>query len=276
MRCDSKGFLRDLAFEHLVAEAESRTFEGWDFAYLRGRLVETSTPWDYQRIVAGLIPAAASMVDIGTGGGELLASLRPLPLLTLATEGYHPNVSVAKRRLQPLGVEVVEVLCDDNKAIPQRGALPFRDSSVDLVIDRHESFIASEVFRILRPLGLFVTQQVGESNYPELNIALGVRAQPASESWNLREAVRQIESAGLMVIDSREAKLEASFSDVGAVVNYLKAIPWQVPGFTTETYRERLKELDKKIRKNGPFKVTSRRFLVQAQKPSIRPEGPHR
>jgi len=250
----------------LAAEAESRQFEGWDFAYLEGRLTEELCPWDYRAIVAELLLNTESLLDLGTGGGELLASLRPLPHLTLATEGYRPNLPVAKRTLNPLGVQVVETYCDDNERLPQRGALPFRDDSIGLVIDRHESFIAKEVSRVLEPFGCFVTQQVGGENYPELNSALGVAEAPTRPGWNLREAVRQIEDAGLVVSDSREARLEAWFSDVGTVIYYLRAVPWQIPNFSVEKYRAKLRELDQTIRQDGRFRVTFPRFLVQATK----------
>lgn len=253
------------SFEELVSEAESRRFEGWDFTYLRGRLVEEPIPWDYRRIISGLLPDADSLVDIGTGGGELLSSLHPLPTNTLAIEGYHPNVSVAKRRLQPLNVEVIETGCDDNDNKPQRGALPFTNDAVGLVIDRHEAFVASEVFRVLKPGGHFVTQQVGGSCYPELNAALG---KPGKESkWNLKEAIRQVERAGLVQIESYETELGVWFQDIGAVVYQLKAVPWQIVGFSVKKYDRELRELDSSIRRNGPFRVTLPLFLLHARKP---------
>lgn len=254
-------------FEELVSEAGSQPFEGWDFSYLEGRLVEGATPWDYRGIVSGLLPGAGSLLDLGTGGGELLSTLGPLPPKTFATEGYQPNVPVAGRRLHPLGVEVIQSWCDDNDRVPQRGGLPFRDGSIDVVIDRHESFIAGEVFRVLGPSGRFVTQQVGGTNYPELNRALGAEEPPASWGWGLEQAVRQVEESGLKVEDAREATLEAWFYDVGAVVYYLRAVPWQIPGFSLKRHQGRLRELDRAIRRDGPFRVTTPRFLVLAQKP---------
>jgi SAM-dependent methyltransferase len=254
------------SFEELVAEAESKTFEGWDFSYLQGRLVEEPTPWDYRKIVGECLSRTDSLVDLGTGGGELLSSLRPLPRLAVATEGYPHNVQLAKQRLQPMGVEVVETFCDDNNRTPQRGALPFKENCFDLVIDRHESFVASEVYRVLKPSGRFVTQQVGGPNYPELNAALGVKESSTWAKWDLQEAVKQTEGAGFTVTDSRETRLEARFSDVGAVVYYLKAIPWQIPGFASKGYIDRLRRIDRSIRNEGTFRVTFPRFLIQALK----------
>jgi hypothetical protein len=50
--------------------------------------------------------AGTTLLDLDTGGGELLAASAPLPRRTIATEGWAPNVPVARDRLSPLGVEV--------------------------------------------------------------------------------------------------------------------------------------------------------------------------
>lgn len=42
-------------------------------------------------------------------GGEFLSSLSPLPKYTCATEGYEPNIIIARNRLEPLGVKVYRI-----------------------------------------------------------------------------------------------------------------------------------------------------------------------
>ena len=255
------------SFEELVSEALSWRLEGWDFSSLKERWTEISPPWDYREIVSGQLSTEVPLLDLGTGGGELLSSLRPLPRRTYATEGYPPNVPVAKRRLEPLGVEVIRTYSEDNNRVPQLGSIPFRNESVGLVIDRHESFVAREVFRVLKPTGKFVTQQVGSSNYRELNEALGEEEPPAGVGWDLHEAVRQLEQAGFRIVEKREALLKGWFADVGAIVCYLRAVPWQIASFSVEGAYEELRELDKSIREQGGFQVTATRFLVEAVKP---------
>jgi protein-L-isoaspartate O-methyltransferase len=83
---------------------------------------------------------AESMLDMGTGGGERLASLQPLPKVTYATEAYAPNVPIARKRLEPLGVKVVQIMSDDN--------LPFANKTFDLIINHHEAYSVKEVYRI--------------------------------------------------------------------------------------------------------------------------------
>lgn len=254
------------SFEELISEAESWEFTGWDFSSLRDRWVESSPPWNYSEEVSAKLRSVNSLLDLGTGGGELLSSLHPIPERACATEGYLPNVPIAKQRLKPLGIELIRTWCDDNDKLPQRGRLPFRDQSIDMVIDRHESFIAREVFKVLRLGGIFITQQVGSSNTPELNKQLHANHSLGYSAWNMSMAIRQLVDAGFRIMRSEEAMLSSYFSDIGAVVCYLKSIPWQIPNFSVEKYRSRLKELHEFMVENGGLKATSSRFYIEAAK----------
>ncbi len=149
-------------FDQLIQEALSQELVGWDFSWLHARTRESLLPWDYRKIVLDRMQSAGSLLDLGTGGGEFLSTLAPLPPHTWATEGYPPNVPTARNRLAPLGVQVVDV--------SELGKLlPFDNASFDLVINRQSSFNAWEVYRVLRTKGCFITQQVGWQNCMELN-----------------------------------------------------------------------------------------------------------
>ncbi len=251
-------------FESLITEAQSQKFSGWDFSWLKDRLVEETPTWDYKQEVEKEFPNIKSLLDLGTGGGEFLSSLRPLPDQTYVTEGYPPNAAIARNRLKPLGVDVIRTYAEDNTVKPQKGALPLRTASMDMVIDRHESFVACEVYRVLKKGGIFLTQQAGSANYSELNEFLGA---PKTEAvWDLQVARQQIGEAGLSVRAGREACLESRFRDIGAVVFYLLAVPWQLEGFTVSGYMNKLKELHRLIIRDGSFRVTARRFYVRSVK----------
>lgn len=257
-------------FGQLIAEAERQPFSGWDFSYLQGRMLEGRHSWRYSELVRRRFPGASALLDLGTGGGEVLSALAPFPLRTVATEGYVPNVEIARRRLAPLGVEVVAVEgAPDNVEIAPGegiGSLPFPAQSFPLVINRHESYYPAEVHRILEPGGVFLTQQVGGTHHQGLNRLLGA-PEAGGATWNLAFAVAQLAAAGFQIIDQREAFPETEFRDIGAVVYYLKAIPWQVPGFSVGGYRDRLLALHERIEREGGLRIAGHLFYLEAVKP---------
>lgn len=58
------------------------------------------------------------------------------------------------------------------------------------------------------------------------------------------------------------------FYDVGAIVYYLKVVPWQVPDFSLERYLDKLVEIHDTIQAHGYIDVHYHRFLIVAQKGS--------
>ncbi|WP_433202522.1 methyltransferase domain-containing protein [Dactylosporangium sp. CS-047395] len=236
-------------YERLVTEASEVPLRGWDFSWLEGRATGSDPSWSYPDLARAHLRAA--LLDIDTGGGELLASLHP-PRGTIATEGYAPNVAVARERLAPLGVEV--------RHAPDV-TLPLEDACVDLVLDRHGRLDAAEVARVLRPGGELLTQQVGSADCAELNAALG--APPAyARPWTAEIAARALTAAGLRVTDVREEFPPLAFADVGAVVYQLRAVPWQVRDFTVARYADALERLHAR----GGITVRAHRFLIHARR----------
>jgi SAM-dependent methyltransferase len=201
------------------------------------------------------------MLDLGTGGGELLESLAPLPSTVFATEGYPPNLDLARERLTPLGVRVLSSGPDLR--------IPLDDRAVDLVLDRHEEFSGPEVYRVLTPEGWFVTQQVGGRNLLELRQRFGsAETRPTNDVTGASALAAEIARSGLVVHDAQEAVYAGSFRDVGALVYFLRAAPWEVPGFSVTEMRGTLREIHEEIRRSGSFRVTTHRLLVLAQRPA--------
>lgn len=245
-------------FERLIREALAEEFSGWDFQYIAGRWKESPLPWDYTQIVREHIEPEISMLDMDTGGGEVLSSLQPLPVNTYATEGYPPNIPVAQARLEPLGVHVVETQQED--------ILPFGDGYFDLVINRHGSFHAPEVLRALKPNGLFITQQVGGKNNFQLNVLLQEKPEFQYSYWTLDWATKRLMDAGFQILDKKEAFPDTIVTDIGALVFHLKIISWQVADFSVEKYRDKLIQIHNTIQEKGELKIKSHRCLIIAKK----------
>jgi len=245
-------------YQRLIAEAQEADFSGWDFSWLDGRLIEEDPPWDYPSLVREAMADVESLLDLGTGGGELLASLIPLPPDTHATESYPPNQKIARERLSPLGVKLHETIEDR--------PLPFPEERFDLMISRHESYDPQEVYRVLKPGGTFITQQVGGLNNLELNQVLEEIIHYPYINCSLANDLTGLYEAGFLVNRAEKAALPSIFKDISAVVYYLKAIPWQVVGFSPESHTQGLIRLHNIIERQGQFTATAHRSLIVAEK----------
>ena len=133
------------------------------------------------------------LLDYDTGGGEFLLSLHHPYENTSATEGYPPNVLLCMEALLPLGIDLRE--CSDASHIP------FEDESFDIIINRHGDFDPPELNRLLKPGGLFITQQVGSDNDRELVEAVLPGTLKPFPHNDLPEQKKAFEDAGGFVVD---------------------------------------------------------------------------
>lgn len=238
-------------------QEEKIPFKGWDFSYLKDRLLIEKTPWDYDILAKRLMRSAESMLDMGTGGGEKLSTLGPFPKKTVATEGYTPNIAVAKQRLEPLGIQVVSVTKDDAR-------LPFSDHIFDLIINCHDYFDAQEVYCTLKPRGIFLTQQVGGDDLEDLIALFGTKRK---YNVRLQSSKDSLSRAGFTIKEAQEWKGKFEFKDVCALIYYLKAIPWIVPDFSVARYLPQLTALQKQLDAGKHLMFAQSRFYILAQRP---------
>ena len=256
-------------FDELVTEALTVPFSGWDFTWLDRRSWTEPLPWDYSARVAALARRARTMLDMGTGGGEALCEFPDRAPRTIATESWPPNVRVAGQRLLPLGVPVIqnEAARDnlDQNGANDSGRLPFRDGSLELICNRHESFNALEVSRVLAPGGTFVTQQVDCHDNDDLAQLLGIEMPEEPDSW-IGLAEEQVTEAGLVIQEAARADQRIRFDDIAAIVFYLKAVSWSIPGYSLEKHRDRLRALYEDA-SAWPVMTSGHRFFLIASKP---------
>ncbi len=239
---------------------EQQPFTGWDFSYLDGRMLVEREPWSYVDRAAELMDRSSSVVDLDTGGGERLLALRDhWPGRVVATEDFAPNYELASGRLSPLGATVVRT------AVSDAAAMPFADGEFDLVLNRHAAFNAREVARVLSSGGSFLTQQVHGMWAWDLLAAFD--AQPQWPDATPAKYVPLLEAAGLSVASVEEWEGSLSFTDVGAIVYYLKATPWEVPGFTVKTHLHHLLALQRRLDAGEDLAFHAALYLIEARKP---------
>ena len=242
------------------AEEEIAHIHGWDFSHIQGRYTEQDDlPWDYRQEVLKYLSPEKTLLDIDTGGGEFLLSLGHPHENMAAMENYPPNVDLCAGTLLPLGI--------DFRPGDGKGVLPFEDARFDMVIDRHGDFNPAEIYRVLKPGGVFVTQQVGAENDRELVALLcGETEMPFPEQY-LSITEERFRTAGFEILDGQECFRPIRFFDVGALVWFARIIQWEFPNFSVETHLEGLLAAQRKLEERGSIDGTIHRFFLAARKP---------
>jgi len=197
-------------------------------------------------------------LDVATGGGEVFSEILSAykHKKAVAIEGYKPNVSVARKNLQKCNVKVI--YANETKK------LPFNNGEFDLVLNRHGGFNFKELGRIISSGGIFFTQQVDGRNLKDLMKEFGVK--PKWEFNNLSYVRNNLKKSGFEIVDEKEWNGKAIFKDVGALVYFLKVVPWIVEDFSVKKHKHILEKFQKIIEKKGKLKFTARRFLILAKK----------
>lgn len=240
-------------------EEEAAHIQGWDFSHIHERYEEEKDlPWNYEEIVRQYLKKDLNIMDYDTGGGEFLLSLKHPYHRTFATEGYPPNVKLCSEKLLPLGIDFKE--CNDPSKIP------FEDAAFDLIINRHGSFHAGEIHRLLCRNGLFITEQVGGDNDRDLVEMVLPGTDKPFPHLNLSEQSKYFEEAGFHIVKAEEAYRPIKFYDVGAFVWFAHVIEWEFPDFSVDKCFTQLLKMQETIDKNGKIEGTIHRYLIVAKK----------
>ena len=248
-----------VGFDALIDEAEHAPIDGWDFSWLEGRAVEERPSWRYYDRVRQRVRGAAPLLELQAGTGTMIGSLPSLPRLAVATEGFPPSIRAAAPRLRARNVHLVSTS-------QTRVGLPFARESFGLIISRHPVEVWwDEIARVLQVGGRYFAQHVGPHSLRSLSeFFLG----PLPE-MSRRDPERErtaAESAGLVVETLESERLRTAFFDIGAVVYFLRVVPWIVPGFDVALFRHRLRDLHDHIEREGAFHTTASRTLIEAIK----------
>lgn len=240
-------------------EEEVAHIHGWDFSHIHGRYMEEDQlPWDFGEVIQRHRNDDMKLLDMETGGGEFLLSLNHPAEHTAAIEAYAPNVELCNELLLPLGIDFKEADGGDR--------LPFPEASFDMVTNRHGAYDVAELRRVLRPQGLFLTQQVGAENDRELvRLLLPSITEPPFPTHYLALKEAELREHGFEVVESGEAHQPIRFFDVGALVWFARIIEWEFPGFSVEGSLEQLYQAQELLEENGAIEGSIHRFYIVAR-----------
>ena len=234
---------------------QAEPLTGWDFSQAQNRPILEPLPWDYRAVARPFVDAAQRMLDLGTGGGEILLTLAPLPPFCVATELSEPRAQVARRRLSAHSVRVA--------VLESTRPLPFRPGAFDLVLIRNSAFIARHIGEVLNREGVFLTQQVARGNLADLLQVLGLKE--GNPDWQYPEqAAADLRAAGFTSVEFQTFDSFFEFVSLGAMLWFLEGI---LPGrVEVSACYEGLLELQRRADRGEKLRFTRKRYLLTARK----------
>jgi hypothetical protein len=135
-----------------------------------------------------------------------------------------------------------------------------------MVINRHGDFNPSEIYRVLKPGGLFITQQVGAENDRELvELLCGQTDLPFPDQY-LKITMDRFSQTGFEILDGRECFRPIRFYDVGALVWFARIIQWEFPDFSVDHNLDRLLRAQMLLDREGVITGQIHRFILVAKK----------
>lgn len=244
----------------LCQSVEERS--GWDFSRVRDR--RDPVPWEYHDVVRGYLKPDHRVLDVGTGGGERFLRLAPYFGRGLGTDISEEMIATARANTTPDLAGTV-----DFRVMPAEN-LELDDESFDVVLNRHANLCPAEIFRVLRPGGRFITQQVGDRNTELICRVFGCTpgGEYGASRWDDVPAVREeLRALGCEIEVWAEYDVRYWFLDLESFAFWLKAIPMP-EDFEPDRHWEQVARIVTASATPDGILSNEHRLLLVARKPS--------
>lgn len=185
-------------------------------------------------------------------GGKFVSDIKELPPITYVIDG-RPN-------------EAREVLDSDNikiTTLTKEGRLPFKDDKIDLVINELANYDKFELYRVLKPGGYVILNQLGSDNYKEIiKMFIPFRIKG---SWDKDACKNSLSEIGLDIVDAKENRGYLRFNTLAGLFAFMKSFaPDRVSKY--EIYIDFYAKALKQIKEKKFFDLTTHQFMVIARK----------
>jgi SAM-dependent methyltransferase len=193
---------------------------GWDFS--RMRETQDLLPWDYADIARAYLAPDSHVLDIGTGGSERFLALADSFRSGVGIDASPEMIATAQENLPPALADKITF------AVMPAQRLAFPPASFEVVLNRHALVDAAEVARVLRPGGVFITQQIGARNTANICAIFGCTpgGPYTSDPTQTPEALRaSFMAAGCRIVAEGEYDARTWFLDLESLLFWLQAVP---------------------------------------------------
>ncbi|MCD6114670.1 methyltransferase domain-containing protein [bacterium] len=241
---------------------------GWDFSKITKRTKVVGKKWDYIKVVKKYINKETILLDIGTGGGELLLKIAPFVKKACGIDHSRSMIKTARKNLAKSKIPNVEFKLADAKRIP------FSKEYFNVVICRHSDFYPKEVFRVLKPNGIFITQQVGEKDKENIKKIFG-RGQHFGKRVGtlMNKYLQELKKTGFKILKKNTYNALEYYANMEDLIFLLKNTPI-IPDFNIKKDQKFLEEIERRYKTKKGIKTNSFRFLIICKKPAPQLSSP--
>ena len=213
---------------------------------------QTIPSYDSHQIIQQYFQEDKHLAVVSVDGGEFTSQFQELPPITYSVE---LNPSKAREKLEDKGIKVT--------TFTSQGKMPFKDEKIDIAVNELSNYDKFEMYRILKPGGYLVVDQLGSDNYKEIInmfIPFKIKGQ-----WNKEACQTTLTDIGFDIVDSYEDIGRIRSTSLSAVLAFMKSIsPERVERY--EQFINFYADVLKKIKKNHYYEITTHKFMVIAKK----------
>ena len=190
--------------DQVLSRVQKRS--GWDFSRMNDSRVPV--PWDYHDVVLRYLTHQATVLDVGTGGGESFLQLADFFDAGLGVD-IDPEM-IERARANGRNTANVAFAISSETLDEVLG-------SFDVILNRHAPFNLTAIHDHLKTGGYYVTQQVAESSMRNIKEVVGqVGRSPISEEL--------VNASPLKLIAFMKYDVEYLVRDIDSLVFWLQAL----------------------------------------------------
>lgn len=232
---------------------------GWDFSKVKRKT--EGQGWDFVQEVLNRCHHKDFLLDIGTGGGELVLKYAPAVLMLIGIDYAEGMIKTARKNLAESGQS-------NARFFPMDAAkLDFPEGFFNIITCRQAPFHAGEGRRVLADGGVFLTQQVSEEDKLNLKQAFG-RGQNfgVADGTEKQANLDALRKAGFVEIVSYDYNLRDYYQTPEDLIFLLKHTPI-IPDFGRETGDfEVLERFIAENQSDQGIETNEKRYMIIAHK----------